>query len=155
MARSYARIDVTIWRRNKDWLGLSHVAQWLYFVLLTDPDLSMVGRLPLMVDEWATRATFLLPDEIDTALRHLERTGFLLVDRSTFEVVLRTFVRHDRVFQNVNSGRGAWAAWERIRSETLAAAVLAEMPAEAWDERFQPRTKQGIERNSEFRSNEI
>ncbi len=137
MARTYARIDVK--RSNDDdWRRLTLPQKAVYDFLLTHPKLSTCGALDVKLAVWCRYSPELNHDTLTALLCDLEAGGYIAWDRDTDELVIRTFVRHDGVLQNRNLGRGMWAAWESIESETLRSFLVDNLPTEAWEPRFQP-----------------
>lgn len=99
MARSYARIITAIWR-NPTFRALDPMSQWLYILLVTQPDISAVGMLPLTLRRWASLAADCPPETVQTALDRLSARRFVAVDVATEEVLVRSFVRWDGGFTN-------------------------------------------------------
>ena len=134
MARQHAAILTTIWS-DPDWRALSQGAQRLYLLLLSQPKLSMVGLLECLPSRWARLAADTTVADIEAALDELEASRFVLVDRDTEEVLIRTFVRHECTASKVANPRwltGVWRAWEGIESRQLREAALAEIPPAVW-----------------------
>lgn len=99
MAREYARLMTAIWR-NQEFRALDAAEQRLYLLLVTQPDISAAGLLPLRVRRWAEMAKDTTPDAIVAALRMLDAGRFVVVDFDTEEVLVRAFVRWDGGFTN-------------------------------------------------------
>jgi hypothetical protein len=73
-------------------------AQRMFMFLLSQPDLSHAGLLPMRVNRWAKKAEDLTPrgpDELD----YLAARDFVVVDEDTEEVLIRTMVRNDGVYK--------------------------------------------------------
>lgn len=134
MARSIAKFQVTIWQSD-DWRGLPFAAQWLYFVLLTQSRLSLAGCTDYVPLRWAALAPDMTEDCIEHAMEVLERGRYVAADRSTGEVVIRTFTTHDLAAGtlNVNLVKGFWGAWRGILSADLRHYVVENLPAKVWD----------------------
>jgi len=97
MARSHARILVTIWA-DPEWRALPRDAQWLYVLLVSQPQITHCGVLQIPRRGWAA----LSADEdnaeaIERATRILVERRFLVLDDDTDEILVRTFMRHDGV----------------------------------------------------------
>lgn len=99
MARSYARIITAIWR-NKEFRRLPSAAQRVYLLLVTQPDISAAGTLPLTVRRWADLAEDTTVDNIAAALEVLEAGRFIAMDRVTEELLVRSFVKWDGGYGN-------------------------------------------------------
>lgn len=137
MARTYARIDVKR-GADDDWRALTLEQKAVYDFLLTHPKLSLCGSLDVKMSVWCRYAPDLDSDRLSGLLGDLEQAGFVAWDRDTDEVVIRTFVRHDGVLQNRNLGRGMWAAWQSVESETLQDFLVDNLPESAFEPRFEP-----------------
>ena len=101
MARDHARIHVAIWS-DPDFRSLESSAQRMYLLLLSQPRLSYCGSL----DYLPTRYAMLAPDEDDSsverAVKLLEADRFVVVDRDSHELVIRSYVRHDGLLSSPN-----------------------------------------------------
>jgi len=131
MARTHARIQYRIWS-DPDWRALSRDAQWLYTALLSSPKLTLAGSIDLKERSWASLAADTTTGDIDAALAELEAAQFIAVDRTTDELVLRTFVANDGLCKTPNVAKGMWRAWDAIESHTLRQVVLAHLPDDAF-----------------------
>jgi len=133
MARSYGRVLSTIWA-DTDWTNLTRGAQHTYMLLLSQPKLTLVGLLDYLPSRWARLATDSDLASVEADILELETSRFVLVDRHTDELLIRTFVRHDlRTIQaNANLIKGMWGAWATIQSDRLRRAVVETMPEDLW-----------------------
>ena len=130
MTRRYAPVLVSMFI-DPDFRTLSKPAQRLYIVLLADPSRSMVGVVPYTPRAWtSTCARGDLEDTLAELAELIDRR-YLIVDSQTDEVLIRTVVKHDPP-AGPKSVTAMWRAWERVRSEHLQRAVLAELSAEVW-----------------------
>lgn len=120
MARKEARISTSVWR-NRMFTDLPLAAQGLYWMLLAQPDVSMCGVLPYLPGRWAALCGS--DDHID-ALGLLEQSGFVVVDRDTSELLVRTFVKWDGVLRGPKTRSGMWKAWAGVLSDRIRRVVL-------------------------------
>ena len=127
MARSHARIFTTIWS-DADFVARSCNAQWLYFVILSQPTLSFAGVTPLTPRRWASFSSTITAAEVVDALAELAARRFVIVDDDTEEVMVRTFLRNDGLLASPNVAKAAVRDWHLIVSEMLRSAVVAEVP---------------------------
>ncbi len=97
--RDYANIVTAIWRDER-FRSLSGSAQRTYLMLVTQDDISGAGTLPLTIRRWATNAADTTRDGIEHDLKVLEAAGFVFTDEDTEEVLIRTFVKHDKGYTN-------------------------------------------------------
>ncbi|QZN86919.1 hypothetical protein [Cellulomonas sp. C5510] len=98
MTRQHGRILTAIWA-DDDFLALDVPAQRMYLFLLSQPDLSHAGLLPMRTRRWAKKVAGETVGTIESALTALEAARFVVVDEDTEEVLLRTFVRNDGVWK--------------------------------------------------------
>lgn len=127
MARSHARIFTTIWS-DADFVARSCHAQWLYFVILSQPTLSFAGVTPLTPRRWASFSSTITAAEVSDALAELAARRFVIVDDDTEEVMVRTFLRNDGLLASPNVAKAAVRDWHLIVSEMLRSAVVTEVP---------------------------
>lgn len=125
MARKEARIRTSVWR-NTDFTGLTIAAQGTYWMLTSQPNVTLAGVLPLQPTRWA-RLTGDGLTVIPQALAELEERRYVVVDRATEELVIRTFVRSDEVMKSVKVRRGFWSAYLSIASDRVRAVVLEQV----------------------------
>lgn len=90
MARDYAKIWTGLWR-NPTWTRRCIAAQWLYLLMVSQPELTPVGVLPLDVERW-TGLAGADPDDVTHALHELEEAELVMVDRDARLVLLRRHV---------------------------------------------------------------
>lgn len=128
MARSQARIHTSVWR-NPDFTALPRSTQGLYWMLLSQPDVSLAGVAPLVERRWRKLSTD-KPDDLDTDLDLLSEHGFVVVDEDCGEVWIRSFVRYDGVLASEKTRAGMWSAYKGIMSCRIRVAFLAGIGAE-------------------------
>lgn len=118
MARSYANIYTAIWR-NQEFRALEDADQKLYLLLVTQPDITAAGTLPLTVRRWADMAADTTPDGVRKSLANLAAGRFIGMDETTEELLIRTFIRHDGGFSNRKRRPVIFKAAEALASEAL------------------------------------
>ena len=126
MAREYAQIKFSIWN-DDDFLDLTVDAQHLYFVLLTDPELSYAGtgdwhpgRVAAKAGDW-TRA------RVERAAGLLIQSLYIVVDDDTGEFLIRTFVRNDSLMKQRNLGVSMAMARANVASRGIRAVIVNEL----------------------------
>lgn len=126
MARKYAQIHVAIWT-DYDFKALPAIEQHMYFVLLSQARMNLCGvldylpsRLAMCVDEWTT-------DDVERLIKGLEEHRYVVVDRDSHELLLRSFVRNDSLLMNKNVTKGMAAEYGEIMSDKLRAAIDLEL----------------------------
>jgi hypothetical protein len=125
MSRNYANIITAIWR-DPDFIGLTCAAQRLYLLLVTQPNISACGSLPLTIRRWAQLAQDTDPDDLRIALTELEKFRFVFTDEGTEELLVRSFTRHDNGYGNRKRKPVIVAAAMDIESLKLRAVLAAE-----------------------------
>lgn len=96
--RGYAQIFTSIWS-DDDFRKLSLSAQRLYFVLLSQSDISYAGVLPLTERRWARCCTGTSRADIETTLEELEDRQYVVIDHDTEELLVRSFMRNDGLWK--------------------------------------------------------
>jgi hypothetical protein len=134
MAREYAPIRLSIWD-DDDFRRLSGDAKLLYFVLLTHPSLTHCG-----VADWRPKrlATLIGPDwtaeRVEQAAAHLQAELYVLVDESTEEVLVRSFIRHDGLMKQPNMAVAMVNARAAVASATIRGVIVHEVRRLAADQ---------------------
>lgn len=126
MARTEARILVSIWS-DPDFRALTPNAQWTYMFLLSQPDLAHTGVIPLRVRRWAQAAEGMTIEAIREALRLLESARFIVADRDSEELLVRSFIRRDKVFKQPQVFRAAADSLPLVTSGILRRALAEEL----------------------------
>lgn len=126
MARAAARILTSIWQ-DEAFVRLGARAQWLYMLLLSQPDLNHLGVLSLAVGRWASRAAGTTDADVEKALADLAEADFVVVDWAAHQLLIRTFIRHDGVYRQPNVLRAAKACIPALYSAVLAQATITEL----------------------------
>ena len=145
MPRSEARIFTSIWK-DGDFLALPPGAQRLYMFLLSQPELSYCGTMPLRTSRWAPKAAGLSLADIERDLKELEgtayppadppglfpgpgplRSPFVITDSETGELFVRSLLRRDSAWKQPNLLKQAMDASEEIESPRILLALLAEV----------------------------
>ena len=134
MARTVAKLLTAVWQ-DDEWRALTAAAQRAYWLLLTQPKLSLAGCLDLMPQRWAGLACDDTTDDLRDALAELERARYVVIDAGTEEIVVRSFPKNDTAAGTVNGNivKGFWTAWAGIQSHHLRAVVVANTPALLFD----------------------
>ena len=88
----------TIWT-DPDFINLDAGPQRLYLFLLSQPDLSHAGLVPMRINRWAKKVNGASRATILADLDALAYAQFVVADQETEEVLIRTFVRNDGVYK--------------------------------------------------------
>ena len=126
MARDHARIYTAIWN-DPDWRKLDQPAQHMYLMLTSQPRLSYCGMLDFLPSRLAQLVTGLTEAKVREAIRRLERSKFVVLDRETHELLVRSYVRHDGVLARRNMGNAVARALGMVQSQTIRESVLHEL----------------------------
>ncbi|MEV4846128.1 hypothetical protein AB0K20_23285 [Micromonospora matsumotoense] len=126
MARSEARISVTIWT-DADFLALSATAQRMFMFLLSQSDLAHDGVLALRERRWSKSASGMTLADVERDLNELQAARFIVVDEDTEEMLIRSFIRRDKVYRQPNVLRAAQDHLAVVSSPTILAAIADEL----------------------------
>lgn len=126
MPRSHGRIMSTIWN-DPDFIALGPGPQRLYLFLLSQPDLSHAGLVPMRVNRWAKKVGGYDAAHLRADLDGLTETRFVVYDDDTEEVLIRTFVRNDGVYKQPKVMLRMREDARQIESPALRAAFRAEL----------------------------
>ncbi|MGH6979154.1 MAG: hypothetical protein ACRED4_07670 [Brevundimonas sp.] len=126
MPRDHARIK-TARAHDLDWRDLTQEAQWTYDAIVTQEGLSHAGVIDYRPGRIAALAKNGTVRKVETAVKTLEDARFVVVDRLTEELLVRSFVRHDGVFDRANMGKAVGRAFAKVVSTTVRQALIAEM----------------------------
>jgi hypothetical protein len=126
MARRYAQIALDVWS-DPDFRQLSHGAQWLYWLLISQPTMSAAGVLPLQERRWAKLAADTGRDDVEKLLAELDAARYVLVDEDTEEALVRSYLRNDGSWRLPNLAKTAFTQARQIVSARLRAAMVEEL----------------------------
>lgn len=126
MARSEARLCVDIWS-DEDFLACSADAQRMFMFLISQPDLAHDGVIALRERRWAGAARGLTPPMVEAALSELQDRRFVVIDDRTEELLIRSFIRRDKVYKQPNVLRAAHDHLPLIASQSIRRALAAEL----------------------------
>lgn len=126
MARSEARIAVSIWN-DPDFLALSVGAQRMFMFLISQPDLAHDGVIALRPRRWAKSAAKMTVAQVLADIDELTGTRFTVVDEDTEELLVRSFIRRDKVYMQPNVLRSAASHVETVSSKAVREAIRWEL----------------------------
>lgn len=127
MGRSYAKLMTSIWD-DPEWRLLEAGPQRLYLMLLSQPGLTFCGVLAYTPRRWAGLVAKMQVRAVLADLDALESRRFLVVDKDTEEVWIRSFVRHDGVLKSPNLVVAAHEDYRSIVSDTIRQRFLEGLP---------------------------
>lgn len=126
MARTEARIGVDIWE-DPTFLALPTGPQRMYLYLLSQRDLTYVGVLALRERRWSRGAANYTQAQVRADLDALEAAHFVIVDHDAEELLVRSFVRGDRVYRQPNVLASAIDGLPAIASPGIRAELVTEL----------------------------
>lgn len=136
----YTKVTRAIWQSD-DFRSLTIGQQWLYQLLMTQPDLSQCGVLPITAGRWSVLAKDADAAAIRADLDVLAATNYVVMDPRTEELFVRSFIRYDEGYRVPNIRIALIKSCESIISKKLrthAAATLA-----YWFEHVRETAKDG------------
>lgn len=143
MPRSHGRIMSTIWT-DPDFIHLDAGPQRLYLFLLSQPDLSHAGLVPMRARRWAKKVGSYTVKDVERDMSTLEDARFIVTDKETEEVLVRTFVRNDGVYKQPKVMSRMREDARLIESQRLRAEFRAELDRLPLDELSdEPSTRGG------------
>ena len=92
---------VDIWT-DREFLALPPTAQRLYMFLISQPDIAHDGVLALRERRWAGSASGLTAASVVDDLVALAAARFVVIDQTTEELLVRSFIRRDGVYRQPN-----------------------------------------------------
>jgi hypothetical protein len=123
----YVKLSRLIWT-DHDFTAVPAMAQRLYLFLISQPDITHVGIVPLMPGRWERLAPDTTPEELLDALKVLEAHGFVVTDHTTHEVWVRSYIVYDEAFKLTNGKKSLVNAYYKVYSDhikSLVAVILA------------------------------
>lgn len=119
MARTAALIKASIWDVGSDFRGLTINAQRVYLLLLTQPQITNCGVLAYTPERWARMAAGDTLASIQQACDELADRDYIVVDIECRELLIRTFIKHDRIEQQPNLKQAAKREFHTIESDRI------------------------------------
>jgi hypothetical protein len=127
MPRDHARFYTSIWAPGSDFRALDQAGQHAYMTLCSQERLSYAGVLDYFPGRLSELTAGVTEKHVEAAVKRLERARYVVVDRRTAELLVRSYVRHDGVFDRTNMGKAVGTAVNRIVSTRIRDAVLREI----------------------------
>lgn len=113
--------------QDESWRALTMDAQLLYMMLPGDPYTSAAGVVPIRCDAWANKVGEGDRRRIEAALAELGSSGWTVLDDTTNEVWVSTYIRDNRIPAQPNHVRAALNAATRCDSTAIRAAIAEEL----------------------------
>lgn len=128
MARAAALVKTSMWDVGSDFRTLTPDAQRVYLLLLSQPQLNYCGVITYVPERWARMAAGDTITAVESAIAELEAGEYVLVDRDTGELMIRTFLKHDQVAEKPNVLKAAKREFQTIESDRLRARLIHDWP---------------------------
>ena len=122
----YGKVFKRVWG-DPDFKALTVNQQALYMKLISQPDISLAGVLTLAVPRWTAQTDRLAQSSVEKALDALEAARFVVCDRQTQEVLVRSYIRNDLGWKSTKTFKAIAGAVERVLSPSIRAAISAEL----------------------------
>lgn len=126
MARDHARIRLDMWT-DDDFTDLTSPAQWLYLRLLSAGGLNYAGVTDWRPGRIAASSAELSANDVEMIAQELEAGDYVVIDRTSEECLVRSFVRHDGFMDKWNMAAAFATAWNAIASKAIRGAVVHEL----------------------------
>jgi hypothetical protein len=126
MAREFAKVRLSIWN-DDDFRALPPHEQHLYMVLMTSISLSYCGVADWRPNRIAPLAGGWTPEQVVYSASGLVDKLYLLVDESTEEVLVRSFIRNDEILKQPKMAVAMAKAYAAVSSPTLRGVVVHEL----------------------------
>lgn len=125
MAREYARY-LTSARLDPDWTSLTTTQRTCFMDVASSDDITWAGVTPYAPMSYVL-ASDLTERKVVKAWDELAERRLIVIDKTTGEVCVRTFLRHDNVLAKPNLTKAFIAAYRRIRSDVIKGSIQAEL----------------------------
>ncbi len=126
MAREHARIYLTIWD-DPSWKSLTSVQQLAYLALTSSADLSYCGVAPLIPARYQDLSHDMTARKFMSAIDGLEAKKYVVTDRETLEVLVRSYVRYDGLLKMPNVTKAMVRALHKVHSTHLRDVITDEL----------------------------
>jgi hypothetical protein len=126
MARGHSRILTSIWR-DAEFIALTQEEQRLYLFLVSQPQLTNAGLLPMTFARWANAARGAVEGDLRCGVDSLEARGFVVPDHAEDELYVCGYFRHAGVGNQPRVVAGAYDAITRSPSFLLRAVASSEL----------------------------
>lgn len=128
MASTYARILTSIWD-DPEFVKLDPGAQRLYLLLLSQSTTDLAGCSPILVKRWARQSPNTSVRYINRHLNSLFAAKLVLLDNTTDELLVRSYVKHNAaMLKNINMRKAVIRDINKIKSKALRNALMKSLP---------------------------
>lgn len=124
----YVKLLRSIWA-DPDFVGLPSSAQRTYLMLLSQPNLTMAGVMPVTLARWAGLSTDTKPGDIAADIETLAAARFVIHDETTDEICVRSYARVDRAWTSPKGMTGLVRSIVKVLSLPIREAIRADLHA--------------------------
>jgi hypothetical protein len=95
--RPFVKLYRQIWR-DPEFLNLDEGPQRAFMALLSQPNITLAGTLPLQFTKWARLAQNSTPETVRDNVLTLDERCFVVADEATEELLIRTVMKNDTLW---------------------------------------------------------
>lgn len=127
MAREYARY-LTSTHRDRDWRALTALQHDAYMALTSCDEISWVGVVPYAPTRFVGFSSDMNTEKkVERTWAELADLDYLAIDRSAGEVLVRTFIKAEKILIKPNLTKAMISAYGRVRSDDLIGVIGSEL----------------------------
>lgn len=126
MAGSYAKIFNKIWA-DPDFRSLTRGQQWLFFALISQPELNFAGVVTTTDRRLTGCADGFTLEELHDDLAVLEERRYVVVDQEHDEILVRSYIRHDGAWRTPNVLTSILRDVSMVRSQAIRSTLAEEL----------------------------
>lgn len=126
MARHFGKFAARAWD-DPDWWDLSIEAQHAYMMLISQDTISPVGTVPMTMNKWANSTKGHTFEALSKALQELSDKAYVVVDWRRETLLVRSFVRWDKGYENSLRLKSIQSTALTVRSPLLAGVLAFEL----------------------------
>jgi len=126
MAMDHAQVRRDIWS-DEDFRELPQASQWLYLHVITSPTISYCGVADWRPARIAALTGDMTARSIEAAAVELEGNHYLIIDRDTEEVLVRSWVKHDGLMGKWNMAAALARTYGEVASKVLRGVIVHEL----------------------------
>lgn len=126
MARHFGKFATQVWD-DPDWWELSLGAQHAYMLLISQDTITPVGIVPMTMNKWANSTREYCIERLSEALQELSDKAYIVIDWRRETLLVRSFVRWDKGYENSLRLKAIQSAALTVRSPMLAGVLAYEL----------------------------
>jgi hypothetical protein len=117
--RPFVKLFRQIWR-DPEFLNLDQGQQHMFIALLSQPNITLAGTLPLQFTKWSRLATDSTPETVRDNVLTLDERCFAVADEDTEELLIRTVMKNDTLWnKSPKTQLGALRQCLKIESDRI------------------------------------